>query len=382
MPTLTRSRATPAKKPAPTKSKRGGAAVVGGGVAVGGLLLWWLLRGRRGGVGPPPGPPPANPVVNVGNDQAVTLDITAHAEITITYSVAGPNPVNLAWSLTFGPGPVNFSPLGPNQELVWFTVPGNHLIRLTATDVTDSRAQGFDEMAVTVNQVPLAAILGTGELKIDGFASYTLTRALGDTLSFVWPVTNVGSLAGAAFIRLTEAGAEVGSGAPFPIDPGQTVNVNFNPVVNLSPGVHILVATMMEGLPPNGVAVGSPQAITLTVVSLPVLSPVGEPSINGIVGATFVSVPGGATVPISWAVRNTGGGAGQAWMQTSQGGGGVIQGVTSSLITVPANTTRTLLLAITTSNLFAFKGTFSITLTMRDEQDVTLGSWQFILVVV
>ena len=379
MPTLTRSRPKPSTKPVAPKSKRGGAAVViVAGVGAAGALAWWLLSRRRGGAGPPT-PPPANPVVSVGNDQAVTLDATSQAQITITFSVTGSNPVNLAWTRISGPGPVNFSPLGLNQEIAGFTVPGNYLIRLTATDTTDSRAQGFDELVVTVNEAPMEAILVPGELKVDGFASYTLTRNQGDTISFVWPVTNVGSLSGAAFIQLSEGGAVVGTGAPFPIDPGMTANINFNPVVDLSSGVHILVAKVMEGLPPDGIAIGSAQIITLTVVSIPSLSAVGQPTINGIVGATLISVVRGNAIPISWAVRNAGGGSGQARLRTtSSPGTGGLQ-ITGSLVTIPGNTTVTLLLALATGALIGGGFNYTINLRMLDGTGVVLGTWQFIL---
>ena len=374
-----RPRPAATQGPAATKKKgRGGAivavAVLAGG---GGLLAWWLLRRMLSGGGLPP---PANPVVNVGNDQAVTLDATAHAEIIINFSVVGPNPVNLTWSRTSGPGPVNFSPLSPTQELVAFTIPGTYLIRLTATDATDNRAHGFDEMVVTVNEAPLTAILVTGELKVDGFATYQLTKALGQTISFEWPVTNVGSLAGAAFIRLTEGGADVGTGAAFPIDPGATAILNFNPVVSLASGVHILTATVMEGIPPSGVPAGSGQIITLTVVSVPALSAVGNPTINGIVGATSVTLRRGTALSVSWAVRNDGGGPGQARLKTLSSPSALGISVTGPLNTIPGFTTVTLLLGLSTSGLIGGGFNYNIVVTMLDGSGVVLGTWPFSLI--
>lgn len=318
-------------------------------------------------------PPPPDPVVNVGIDQAVTLDVASHAEVTITFSVVSDNPVNLEWSHS-GPGPVTFSPLSPNQELAEFSIPGTYLIRLTATDATDNRAQGFDELVVTVNEILLAAILVPGQLTVDGFANYTLTREMGDTISFVWPVTNVGDLQGAAFIQLTEAGAEVGTGAPFPIDPGQTVNINFNPVVSLSTGVHSLVATVMEGLPPDGIPVGDPQSITLRVVSIPVLSAVGNPTINGIPGATSFTAPSGISnfYPAAWDCQNSGGGVGRARLRVAVAAGFI---GTSPFIQIPGFSTVTLLVLFGPST---GKGALACTLTMEDEFGVPLGQWQFI----
>ena len=363
----------------PEKKKRGGGAVVAvAGVAVGAGVLWWLLSRMRGGGGPPL-PPPANPVVNVGNDQAVTLDATSQAEITITFSVVADNPVNLTWSRPSGPASVIFSILGPNQEMVQFTTPGTYIIRLTATDTTDSQAKGFDEMVVTVNQAPLAAILVPGELKVDGFATYTLTRAQGQTISFIWPVKNIGSLAGAAFIQLTEAGSVVGTGAAFPIDPGETVNLNFNPVISLAAGVHILAAKVMEGLPPSGVAVGSAQIITLTVTSVAVLAPSGLPTINGIVGATQISLIRGQTASVIWPCQNSGGGAGQARLRLIFSPVTLPSGVQGALVTVPGFSTVALLLAFGTVSPFLFSSVYTVNLAMLDDTGLVLGTYQFVL---
>ena len=330
------------------------------------LALAALMLGSKKA---PPGPPPANPVVNVGNDQAVTLDATAHAAITINFSVTGPNPVNLAWTSS-GPAPVSFSPLGPNQEQAAFQTPGNYLLRLTATDTTDSRAQGFDELAVIVNETLLGAILVPGELLVDGFAIYTLTRNVGDTLSLVWPVQNVGELAGAAFIQITEAGVEVGTGAPFPINPGQTVAVNFNPVVELATGIHILTARVMEGLPPTGIPVGSAQLITLTVVSVPVLSAVGLPKINNLDGPTFFVVGIRSVVPISWPCQNSGGGAGQARLKVVGAG----RDDFGTLANIPGFSTVTLLFIHTA---WSTPNVLDYVVTMEDQAGVILGSHQF-----
>ena len=375
-PIATRRRPATATKPVQTKKKGGGAVVVVAAVGAAGGLLWWLLSRRRGGGG---GPPPADPVVDVGDDQAVILDITSHAEITIPFSVVADNPVNLVWTRTSGPGDVAFSPLGPNQERAEFQTPGTYFLRLTAIDTTDSSAQGFDELVVTVNELLLEPILVPGELKVDGFASYTLTRQLGDTIGFVWPVTNVGNLVGAAFIQLTEGGVDVGTGAPFPIDPGRTVDVGFNPVVGLPTGIHILMARVMEGLPPDGIAVGSAQIITLTVTSSPILAPVGLPTINGISGPISIG-PGirPNIFPISWLCQNSGGASGLARLRVvsspSFSGGTVI----GTLITVPGFSTVTLLLAVSTF-WTAGSRVYTLTLTMEDEPGNILGSWQFLL---
>ena len=283
--------------------------------------------------------------------------------------------MNLAWTVTSGPAPVAFSPLAANQELAGFQTPGTYVIRLTATDTTDSSVQGFDELVVTVNEVLLEPILVPGELKVDGFASYTITRNQGATISCVWPVQNVGDLQGAAFIQITEGGAVVGTGAPFPIDPGQTVAVNFNPVVELAVGIHILAATVMEGLPPDGVPIGSAQIITLTVVSIPVLAPVGLPTINGIFGAPEVTVVAGTPVPVTWPCENSGGGAGQARLRATIAPFASFFPVNGSLVTIPGFDTKTLLLTLTTTLLA--KQSYTVTLTMRDASNVVLGTYEF-----
>ena len=346
------------------------AGVVGGGAVI--VAIVWWLRSRSGASTGPPTPPPADPVVDVGDDQAVTLDITSHAEIVIPFSVVADNPVNLVWTVTSGPAPVNFSALGPKQELAEFQTAGTYFIRLTAIDAVDSRAQGFDELVVTVNEVLLAPILVPGELTVDGFASYILTRNLGDTISFVWPVQNVGDLAGAAFIQLTEAGAVVGTGAPFPINPGEIVDVNFNPVISLPAGVHILAATVMEGLPPDGLPVGSAQIITLTVVTVPILAAVGLPRINSLDGPTFFHVAAGSTIPISWPCQNTGGGSGRARLKVVGAYGFNPPG---AFTTIPGFTTVTLLKNISAPPSPA--GPYDVILTMEDDTGVLLGEWLF-----
>ena len=380
MPPMATKRRPAATKPVPAKKKGGGAVVAVGAVAGVGGLIWWLLSRRRASAGPPT-PPPADPVVNVGDDQAVTLDATSNAAITITFSVVADNPVNLVWTRTSGPAPVNFSPLGPNQERAAFQTPGTYLIRLTATDTTDGRAKGFDEMVVTVNEFLLAAILVPGELKVDGFATYTLTRNLGDTISFVWPVTNVGNLQGAAFIQLTEGGAVVGTGAPFPIEPGLTVDVNFNPIVSLPTGVHILAARVMEGLGPDGIPLGSAQIITLTVVSVAVLAAVGLPTVAGQPAPSFVTVSRltSPPVPVAWPCQNSGGGTGQARLRAAIAPPAIGFPVNGSLVPIPGFSTLTLLLNLPTSGLIGDGRGYTVTLTMQDSSNVILGTFQFIL---
>ena len=356
------------------KDGKKGVTILAATALAGGLVWWLFLRNR-----PPPPPPPANPVVDVGNDQATTLDATSHAEVMIPFSVVADNPVNLTWTRTSGPGAVNFSPLGSNQELAQFTVPGNYLIRLTAKDVTDSRAQGFDELVVTVNEAPLEAILVPGELTVDGFASFTLVKALGDTISFVWPVRNVGNLQGAAFIRLTESGADVGTGAPFPINPGDTVDINFNPVVNLPTGVHTLAATVMEGLPPDGIPVGSAQIITLTVVSIPNLAAVGLPTIDGIVAPTSIFSDRTRAIPISWVCGNTGGLTGQARLRFVAAPAAFLAGVIGTLISIPGVSQVTLLLSVSPPLVGGIG--YTCTLTMEDElvPPTILGTFAFFI---
>jgi hypothetical protein len=320
-------------------------------------------------------PLPADPIVNVGNDQVVTLDAGSQAQITITFSVVADNPVNLAWSSS-GPAPVSFSPLGSTEELAAFSVSGTYLIRLTATDASDNRAEGFDELIVTVNEAPVPAVLVPGELKVDGFAIYTLTKTQGQPISFVWPVTNLGFGSGLAFIRLTEGGALVGAGTSFLINPGQTVNVSFNPVVSLSTGVHVLAAMVMESLPTGNIAVGSPQIITLTVVQVALLEPVGLPTIFGIVGPTSLQVPVRPTIPITWDVRNNGVTTLEARLRTRSDPANISLDQNGQLAPVAGGSTTTLLL--TPSSVFMVFGViYHVTLAMLNSQNVVLSTWGF-----
>jgi hypothetical protein len=97
-------------------------------------------------------PVPANqaPVVNAGPDQIITLPATASLVGTATDDGL-PNPPNaltITWSKLSGPGTVSFANPGAPTTTATFSVAGNYVLRLTASD---SALTSTDDVNVTVN---------------------------------------------------------------------------------------------------------------------------------------------------------------------------------------------------------------------------------------
>mgnify|MGYP001583448942 CR=1 FL=1 len=211
---------------------------------------------------------------------------------------------------------------------------------------------------------------------------FTKTKQSGEGIDFTWPCTNSGNGDGTAFIRVTEAGLLVWSGAPFTVQPNQTVPLNLKETIDLPLGLHNLIAEAQEGFPPTGSKLIAADTLALTVVSNPILTPVGLPTIAGVLGPTLVTVLEGTTFVITWPCQNSGGGNGLARLRTVNSPLTIPSGTSSGLVTIPGFSTVTLLTAITASQPPFLVKTSTITLTMRDDNDVVLGTHLFVLVII
>lgn len=202
---------------------------------------------------------------------------------------------------------------------------------------------------------------------------FTKTKDVGAPIDFIWPCTNVGDAEGVGFIKVLESGIAVWVGPPFPVPAKQTVGLTLHQTIDLPLGVHNMAPQMHEGFPPDGIGLIAADTLALTVVSMPVLSAVGLPSINGITGETVFVFPipaGQATVavPISWNCQNSGGGAGQARLRLA----GFLK-ITGTLVTIPGFSTVTLLLVFNAS----FVNFQNQILTMEDQTGAILGTYAF-----
>ena len=97
-------------------------------------------------------PAPANqpPVVNAGNDQAITFPASAVLDGTVTDDGL-PNPpgaVTTTWSMFSGPGTVTFGNANAVDTSASFSVAGTYVLRLTAND---SALSPSDTVTITVN---------------------------------------------------------------------------------------------------------------------------------------------------------------------------------------------------------------------------------------
>ena len=361
-PTRPASPAQPPYRPLPPYKKEEDSAgllvlgVTGGLVA---LAVW--LAGRGGANGP------GNPVVNIGPDQTVTEDAQGNAQVVIDYTVTSDNPAALVWSGSPG---VTITENVPGQVIARFTSDGVYSIRLTATDTVTGKI-GFDELVVTVRPLDiLKAELVSGRLILLGekVSEFHAVRTPGEPISFSWPCQNIGSINGTAFMALRKGDQPLGLGPSLPVAAGQTISLNLTYSVNLPNGVHNLIAESVSILPTGGLEVFGSQAVTLEVVSPAVLSVVGLPRINGVEGATHITLPMGAPISIEWPVRNTGGDTGRARMNTDRWGLG-------TFVTIPGGQTVSLLTAQTADPVTP--GTRTVVITVQDEFLQTLDTFTF-----
>ena len=190
---------------------------------------------------------------------------------------------------------------------------------------------------------------------------FSLTKELGAPIDFVWPCTNSGDGDGVAFIKVLEGGSPLWVGPPFTVPVLGTVGLSLHQTIDISLGVHNLIAEMWEGLPPAGDRLIESDTVGLTVVSNPVLASIGPPTINGIEGATSVSVRVGIAVPVSWPCQNTGGGTGRARIR-AVGQPGIAN--VSNYVTIPGFSTVILLRTVSGPEVPA--GPYTVLLTMED----------------
>ncbi|HEU5132245.1 MAG TPA: PKD domain-containing protein, partial [Pyrinomonadaceae bacterium] len=93
----------------------------------------------------------AAPVVSAGEDQTVTLPDAATLNGSFIDDGLPTSVVNTTWSLVSGPAAVTFSPVNQPVTTATFTVPGEYVLRLTASD---GQLSGNDDVKVTVNPYP------------------------------------------------------------------------------------------------------------------------------------------------------------------------------------------------------------------------------------
>ena len=124
----------------------------------------WAFEGKAAGApllhieygtAPPPPPPPVNaaPQVDAGPDQLVTLPSDAALDGTVSDDGLPDPPANVAtnWTEISGPASVDFQNSSAVDTRVAFTVPGDYLLRLTASD---GALAASDSVRITVTDVP------------------------------------------------------------------------------------------------------------------------------------------------------------------------------------------------------------------------------------
>lgn len=205
---------------------------------------------------------------------------------------------------------------------------------------------------------------------------FSLTKQLGAPIDFLWPCTNSGNADGVAFIAVTEGGNPLWISPAFTIPAGLTVGTNLHQTLTQALGLHSLAAELREGAPPDGIRLIMSDTVALTIVSNPVLAPVGLPTVNGVVGPALVTVLRDQVVPVSWPCQNTGGGSGQARLRADSSPLLLGYPIIGSLVTIPGGGNVTLLLGLPPVGFVGIP--ITITLTMQDDSAVVLGTFQFV----
>jgi RHS repeat-associated protein len=201
------------------------------------------------------------PVVNAGDDRAVSVNGTATLNGTVTDDNLPRNAaVTSVWSMVSGPGTVNFADSSSAATTATFTEPGTYVLRLSATDTA---LDASDEMIVTVTPPNRAPEVNAGADQIItlpgvvrlGGASADDGLPLGGTLTVAWSMvsgpgtisfadtaaavtTAAFSEAGVYVLRLSATDTELTSAD----DVSVTVNPNApntSPVVNAGADVSV-----------------------------------------------------------------------------------------------------------------------------------------------
>jgi hypothetical protein len=112
------------------------------------ITVWnWLFARQKAG-GTPINQPPA---VNAGTDGTITLPTNViNVDGTVTDDGLPSGSVTTTWSKVSGPGTVTFGSASAVDTTATFSVAGNYVLRLTATD---GALSGQDEVTITVQAV-------------------------------------------------------------------------------------------------------------------------------------------------------------------------------------------------------------------------------------
>lgn len=225
------------------------------------------------------------------------------------------------------------------------------------------------------------------QLSAGRFGQLSLTKQVGAVIDFTWLCINSGDGDGTAFIQVHEpATGAVWLGAALTIPAKASVQLNLLQTIQEPVGLRSLIAEMREGIFSNRIIAS--ESVALSVVSFPVLTPVGLPVVNGIPGELLpagpIVVPRGSAIPIAWPCENSGGSSGEAGLQSQSGAGISGLSVNGSIATIPAHSSQTLLLALDTSSPQMQVGVaYGVTLIMKafttaDRiRGTSLGQFQF-----
>lgn len=215
------------------------------------------------------------------------------------------------------------------------------------------------------------------QLRAGRFAQVSLTKQVGSAIDFTWLCINTGNGDGKAFIQVHDpATSLVWLGAALTIPAKASVQLNLLQTIQEPVGLRSLVAEMREGI--FSTRIIASEQVVLNVTSFPVLTPVGLPIVNGIEGNLDVRVLKGSAIPISWPCENSGGSSGQVRLQCRSSLGINDFNFNGPVVTIPAHSSQTLLLAIGTSDPRVEVGNFyNIILSMTDINGISLGHFQF-----
>lgn len=114
------------------------------------------------------------PIVTAGTDQQISYGDTASFTGSADDDGLPNDTLTLQWSVVQGPGPVTFNNDRNPQASADFSVSGNYLLRLTASD---GELDSYDDVAVIVGEAPLPTVsLSVDQPQID----------LGDGIQLSW----------------------------------------------------------------------------------------------------------------------------------------------------------------------------------------------------
>ena len=139
--------------------------------------------------------------------------------------------------------------------------------------------------------------------------AHALTKAVGDTITGSWSVTNTGGTPVLGFLDILFPGPGTAFLGPTESIPGgATVTLTVSGVISaLVPGNTYDAQLRIRALAPATVAPGGIHDFTLTITALPAdLSVSGPAIINGLSDPPNVTVPAGGTLTGQWTIINSG----------------------------------------------------------------------------